>query len=422
MAKGCDVEVDITTRTANQDKTQKSMKKQKIVVGTEYYFPETSAASGFYLTGIAETLTDKYDVDVICVSQNLRNNKRIKHEKINGVNITRLSGGSIDKDKLVFRAFKFSYLAIQYFFRFMFKVKKNDKLCVVTNPAPIIFIGSIIKRLKGIEYTIIVHDVFPENLLSTDLISQESFLYRILLRLFNWSYKQSDKLIVLGSDMQMILAKKLQDYSGEIVVVPNWSETKDISTNGKEHNEIVRELGLEDKTIFGFAGNIGRAQGIPNLLAGIEQLDATDIHFLVFGSGALLGLLLDTEKKKANLTYAGSFPRNEKNKFLTACDVAIVTLLKGVAGLGVPSKTYDIMASGRPILVIADEYSEIVKLIQEHDIGWYCPPDDPDQLTKIALNISSTPEEIRAKGKKARRLAEQYYDRTLILDKYLDNI
>jgi len=79
-------------------------------------------------------------------------------------------------------------------------------------------------------------------------------------------------------------------------------------------------------------------------------------------------------------------------------------------GLGVPSKTYNILASGRPVMYIGPKDSEIDLLVREEGIGYCGWPETWDL------------DELRAMGKKARALAERDYSEETILKKFLEKI
>ena len=106
---------------------------------------------------------------------------------------------------------------------------------------------------------------------------------------------------------------------------------------------------------------------------------------------------------------------------MNACDVGIVTLSEGMFGLGVPSKSYNIMAVNKPILIVADESSEISQCVKEHNIGWTVLPREPE---KLALMF----EEIYSKSiydphfglSNVRNIADTFFAKSVILDKYFD--
>lgn len=54
------------------------------------------------------------------------------------------------------------------------------------------------------------------------------------------------------------------------------------------------------------------------------------------------------------VSFHGTYFRSEQQKVLNSCDIALVRLVEGMYGLGVPSKTYNILAAGKPILYIGE--------------------------------------------------------------------
>ena len=396
--------------------------KQVLWLATEFFYPEFSAATGYFLTGIAEKLSEEYNVNVICASSHKKNNKRVKTEKWNSINIIRLNGSSIGKNNLLLRLIKFFYLSIQFFFTLIFKCKKNSKLCVVTNPAPLVILGAIISKIKKIEYIIIVHDIFPENIISAKIISSNSLLYKSILPIFNWAYFKANILISMGSDMSKVLKKKLPNYGGKIKIIPNWSDTNDIQVTSKLKNQIIKEKKLQKKIVFTFAGNIGRAQGIPELIKSINNVSNLIAHFLFFGNGAMLNDILFAENNFKNISYGGSYPRSEKNLFLSASDVSIISLSKNMTGLGVPSKTYDSLAAGRPLLVISDINSDIAQLVIKHNIGWVCPPGDTNSFDVIVNSIINNPKKLKTYSKNSRLVAVNFFSKEIVLNKYLETL
>ena len=105
--------------------------------------------------------------------------------------------------------------------------------------------------------------------------------------------------------------------------------------------------------------------------------------------------------------FHGPYFRSQQNEVLAACHIAIVTLQEGMYGLGVPSKTYNILASGRPVLYFGPKDSEIDLLVREHGIGFCGWPDKWDI------------KELKMMGIKARELAEREYSERTILKKFI---
>ena len=66
---------------------------------------------------------------------------------------------------------------------------------------------------------------------------------------------------------------------------------------------------------------------------------------------------------------------------LASGDLHVVPLRKGLAASSVPSKTYSILAAGRPLLASVDPGTEVARVVTEAQCGRAVPPDDPDAFT-----------------------------------------
>jgi glycosyltransferase involved in cell wall biosynthesis len=398
-------------------------KNRKIWIISEYYYPIVTS-TGYYITEIAESLAvSSNNIHVICTNARYNEKDKInvpRNEIRNGVHIHRVLTGSINKNNLLTRAFRLFLSSVRLFFKILFNVKKNDQILVVTNPAFIIVLMPIIKMLKGIKYKILVHDIFPENLSAIGKINQGSLIYSLVKKVFDISYAKAQTCIAIGRDMKCVLEKKLNGKS-EIIIIPNWADTTDVFPLKKTDTELIKKTGLQNQFVFQFAGNLGMAQGLDNLIEAISQVRNNNIHFLFVGSGAYESLLRDyiSQHNLTNVTMVGLLERKKQNDFLNACDVGIVTLNNEMYGLGVPSKSYNIMATGKPVLIIADENSEISLCVSEHNIGWQVAPDNSAKLAEMFEQIYFEMQSDRRNYlNNPRSIAIQYFSKEIVLEKY----
>jgi colanic acid biosynthesis glycosyl transferase WcaI len=101
-----------------------------------------------------------------------------------------------------------------------------------------------------------------------------------------------------------------------------------------------------------------------------------------------------------------------------SADVSLVTSRKGLSTDSVPSKTFAIMASGRPIIAMMDEGCEVWNLVQESQGGICVPPERPDLLADAILRLYNDENERRRMGKNGRRYVEKNFSRKIISEKY----
>lgn len=399
------------------------MRENKIWIISEFYYPVVTS-TGYYITEIAEFLAKKKkNINVICTSSKYNDendSKFVSEEYLNGVKIYRTKSGNLDKNNFLQRTIKLLSSSIILFFKILYLVNKHDQVLIVTNPVFLILLMPILKLLKGFEYKILVHDIFPENLTAIGKIKENTFLYKILKKFFDFSYSCAELCIAIGRDMKEVLAKKIGDNS-KICIITNWSDIDDVKPLPKESTKIIKNFNLQDKFVFQFAGNLGYAQGLENIIEAIKLVNNDDLHFLFIGSGAFENQIKQyaNQDHVTNVTKIGFQKRNDQTDFLNACDVAIVTLSEGMYGLGVPSKSYNIMAADKPILIIADSNSEISICVNQYNIGWVVNPNNPYELSRIFQKIYL---DFICKKKpfinSSREVAINLFSKNIILEKF----
>lgn len=157
-----------------------------------------------------------------------------------------------------------------------------------------------------------------------------------------------------------------------------------------------------------------------------KQSKNKNLYLDIWGDGALKDKLIKYVEEIGltnKINFFGNYSREEQNKILNYTDIALVTLSKGMYGLGVPSKTYNILAAGKPILFIGDLKSEIALLIQEESIGYCFSTEDKKGVIEFLNNLTiNSLNQLEEMGKKARIIAERKYSEDIILSKFFRTI
>ncbi|WP_312390658.1 glycosyltransferase family 4 protein [Chryseobacterium sp.] len=396
-------------------------------IATELFYPEETSTS-FILTKIANRLSDKYNVKVVCgepvYDKNSKSESFSLKEKIF---VHRIKGFAGNKNSLLSRSLRFIFLSFSIFLYLFKNVKKGEKVFIVTNPAPLILLMSILKRLKKIELILLVHDVFPENTIPARIVkSENSFLYKILKGTFNKAYSKADQLIVLGRDMQKKIEDKIKGYTtkSKIGIIENWGDTENIRPLAKDE---VFEIGspMKDKVIFQYAGNIGRVQGLLELLEIIKEVKNDKLAFYFVGEGAVKQKMIDYVEvnNMKNVYFGDAYSRDEQVVVLNKADIAFVSLAEGMFGLGVPSKTYNILSAGKPVLYVGERNSEIDLLVREKNIGYSFQQHQKEELLQFFNSFDADSVlDLNVKKQNARNTAEQNFSEEIILNKFYQAI
>lgn len=353
---------------------------KKLWIVTELFYPKETATA-YILTEYAKVLRAKYKVNVICASEKNEDKKNIE-----GVNIYRIIAPDLNKDKLIQRVLRFVFVSFMLGMTVLFKCKRQDKVLIATNPAPMLLFIVLIKQIKRFNLSILVHDVFPENAIAAKIYKNDhSLQYKILKRWFDWSYSKANQLIVLGRDMKDVMINKIgKNFERiDVSIVENWAEQGIIRNfdNVKCENE--------DCIVIQYAGNIGRVQGLFEFVDIFSRVDNPFVKFEIWGYGALEYELRKYVKENNihNVIFCGKYTRGEQNEVLHRCDISLVSLSSKMYGLGVPSKSYNIMAASNPILYIGDIRSEIALTIKENDIGYCFDNSDEEGIFNFLSNI-----------------------------------
>ena len=396
--------------------------RPRLWIITELYYPEETS-TGYYLTRIAEGLISEFDVKAICGQPNYsaRGSRAPKHEVRNGVKIFRAAGTTLNKNVLFFRLINIFTLSCTTFLKCLFRFKAGDRVLVVTTPPSMPFIVALASLIRGASYTLLIHDNYPEMLIAVGKARENSAIVRILNLLNRWLYKHAAKIIVVGRDMRELIGSKTRGLDVPIATIPNWAELETVSPAPRDDNALLRDLGLSDKFVFLYAGNLGFPNDVETLLACAEKLkDKTGIHFIFLGAGVKEPIVRRAinERQFSNITLLAPKPRSEQIVFLNACDVALVSLVARMRGVSMPSRTYNILAAGKPILAIVENDTELTMILDEEGVGWSVPPGETELLYQKILEIYLERETLGSYRSRARQAAITKYSLETAIERY----
>ena len=389
---------------------------------SELYYPEQNA-TGHFLTGIAEALTgEECAISVLCAqpSYNQRGTKAPKSEERNGVAIRRCWSTTCDPRKIWGRLLNFATTSLSIGWRALFSIKRGDKVLVVTNPPLLPFLIRIACWLKGAKFVLLVHDVYPDVFVPLGLMHSSHPFYRMVSCVNGKLYASADRVVALGRDMARLVECKSKGIA-QVSVIPNWGDVDVIVPGLKAENALLQELNLVDKFIVHYSGNHGRTHDLLSLIEAAELLkDEFDIHFLFIGEGS--GKAEAEARAEAlnlsNVTFRTFVDRSELNTSLNASDVSVVAFKKGMAGISVPSRLYNLMAAGKPILAVVDDVSEVADVIREAALGVAVPPESPKLLAEQILALKDDPARLARMAVNSRNEAVAKYSYEAIQQQY----
>ena len=384
--------------------------KKEVWVVTELFYPET-ISTGYILTEIAKSLTEKNEVNVITGPKYYEvKQQNLEYESLENIRIHRVNSNGYNKNILFTRLIGHFIVSLKMLLLMLKKIPRNSEVLIVTNPALLFLFSSFFIQKKNWKVKLLVHDVFPENLLVSGVLSSKSSpLFLLLQYIFNKAFLKMETIIVLGRDMKTIFERKI-GFEKRIEIIENWADLDNININeNKSKNKK-----------FLFAGNLGRVQGIETLLNVIKKNKSDGFEFLFIGNGAMgkyvKNYIIDNEL--INVKKIGWLPRIAQNEFLAQSTIGVISLKEGMYGLGVPSKLYNLLAAGKPIFYIGDKNSEVHLIMKEYEIGWFAEANNVEMIKNTFLEIINCDQNIITEySLNSRKLAENFYSKKIILNK-----
>lgn len=296
---------------------------------------------------------------------------------------------------------------------------KNGDLVIATSPQLFCGIGgSLFSHIKRLPFILEVRDIWPESIIAVGALTNRS-LIRFFEKLEIALYRRAQKIVVVTDSFKKIIFQKGIPEK-KIVVIKNGVDLN-FYYPLSQNDEIRDELGLGGKFVVSYIGTIGMAHALDQVLRVAERLcEMTDIVFLLVGSGAEREFLIQ-EKERKKLNNVVFIKRQSKDRipsFYAASNACLVTLKKTqVFKAVIPSKIFEIMAMGKPIILSVD--GEARKIVEKAKAGIFVEPENEEQLERAILKLYRNKEECQILGKNGHSFVEKHYDRNKFANDYL---
>lgn len=408
--------------------------KKKLLIYAHYFYPDV-ASTGQILAELAEGMIDAFDITVICVVPSYSGvieekykSKRIYIEDYKGIKLVRVRVPEFKKSNKVSRIKNL----LAYFFNSLIataKIEKQDYIYTISQP-PILggVLGVLGKWIKGGKLIYNIQDFNPEQTIAVGY-AKNKLLLNTVMAVDKFSCKNSDKVIVVGRDMQETLKNRFNNKKvPSNVFINNWINEKEIYPLEQNHPKIVafkEKYNLKDKFIIMYSGNIGLYYDLENIIKVIGEFkDREDVVFAFIGDGTVKSKIEEyvTDNKLNNVTFIPYQDKADLIYSLNAADIHWVVNAKGIKGVSVPSKLYGVMAAGKPVLGVLDEGSEARLIVEECKCGVCIEPGNYKEISRNIEYILNNKELIKSLGQNGRKYLEVNLTKDVSINKYKDTI
>jgi glycosyltransferase involved in cell wall biosynthesis len=332
--------------------------------------------SGYLTIDVANAFKDKYEEVVVMFGSN-RVTSRNFHPDIKTQKTI-----IYDRSSAVKRLWTWGVCTVHLFFLLLFKYRGYHVL-YYTNP-PMSYFNALFFNNP---FSIVVFDSYPDALRLIG-IKESSLLYRLWKKVNKAVFSKAVQIVTLSEGMK----EQLRNYveTKKVKVVSVWSASDEFKPIAKETNPFLRKHNWIDKFVILYSGNMGIGHKLEVLIDVAKQLeDKKEILFLFVGEGAKKNALIDLVNKNEleNVHFLTWQDADTLPYSLAAGDLAVVALEPEATHTSVPSKTFNYMAVGAPILAIGGAGSELEKLINQYCVGFYYDGSDVTEIKSFVLEM-----------------------------------
>ena len=285
---------------------------------------------------------------------------------------------------------------------FPFKV---DGVLAMSPPLTLGLTGWFTKIIRRAPLVFNIQDVFPDAAIQTGAISNKR-----IIAAAKWlervSYQRSDAVVLLSQDLRTNIANKIDTkYHDRLHVIPNFVDTVAITPQDRM-TAYRNELGIGDQLVVMYAGNVGFSQSLNLVVEAAAKFP--EVAFVINGDGAARKKLQEDCTKLSNVYFGDYQPIERLSEVLATGDIHLVPLRAGLASVSVPSKSYSILAAGRPMLAAIDLNTEIPNMLQQTGAGVAVEPDNSPAFIEALGRLVSNRDQLHAMGFNGRKWVETH--------------
>jgi colanic acid biosynthesis glycosyl transferase WcaI len=394
----------------------------KISIHTMYFLPEFGSAP-ILMNELASHFAQRgYTVEVMTTiprppHQRAYRGRLFIKERRNGLIVKRVMTNFTENP--LGRLIAWTIYTLASFFN-LFSIRPGDVLFLRLPPLQLGITGILSRIWLGVPFILNIQDIHPDLSIESGIL-RNSLVIRLAQGFEKWIYKYSPTIVVISDGFKQNLIGKGVP-AGKIQVIPNWVDTDFLRPLAKD-NPVARKFGLNGKFVAMYSGTISLSSNLALekvLEAAALLKDEKGMKIAIIGAGLKKKSLEDKAAGLglANVVFIPFQPYADLPALLSSADVLLVPLDVEKSQLSVPSKLYNFMAAGRPILGLASSSSEVAGLIASAGCGLCVPPQAPERIAEALIQLRNSPAEARDMAARGRRYAEDHFSKKMILAKY----
>ncbi|PDV99969.1 glycosyltransferase family 4 protein [Candidatus Chloroploca asiatica] len=272
---------------------------------------------------------------------------------------------------------------------------------------------------RKIPFVMEVRDLWPASFEDLGILTNRQML-ALLETLELWMYRRATRIVTVTNEFRNnLIARGVP--ADKIVTVYNGADIQYWQPQPSPE-DLRKKLGLQGKFIVLYIGAHGISQALTTILTSAAQLQPhPEIQFLFVGEGAEKDLLMQRaqEQNLSNVHFHDPVTKLEVQQFYALADICLVPLRDiPLFKFFIPSKMFEIMAMGRPI--VASVAGEAATILNRSEGAIVVNPEDADAIARSVLQLYQHQAQRYKMGEQARAFVVNHFSRSLLADQYLE--
>jgi glycosyltransferase involved in cell wall biosynthesis len=408
----------------------------KVLIVAQHYYPEVTAAVN-RLTSLTEAITrGGNEACVIAPKPNHPQGVIAEHYRGPLVKTEVLLGTDVHYTWVYTSPRKSVLRRLLYYISFMlmavlaaFRLKGRYDIVFASSPPPLVGIaGWVIAKIKRARFILDVRDLWPGLAIAIGEL-QNPIAIGAARAVESFCYGRADGIVAVTKPFQEEICRRIANRV-PVEMIPNGALP--IFLEAGRYRATTREdRGWQGRYVVSYIGNIGVCQGLMHLVQAAEQLQslAPEVLFFVQGSGIVKKDLAAAIKSRnlTNIVMSATVPTEEAAVSMAASDALIVPLARvALAAQFVPSKLFDSMATGTPVLLSVDGVAR--EIVEKAGAGISYEPENGRALAGAILQLRADPQSATMMGNRGQEYVKANYMRSnlsdrivLFLEKFCDS-
>ena len=403
------------------------MKNKHITIIGLNFFPEDTAI-GLYSTQLANYLKEQgAEVSIVTafpyypqwkIAEDYQNKPRFLTEDHNGMMLYRYKQYTPSRPTFLKRIFQIIDFTLGSY-KNVRKIKKCDYVISVVPFTSSAFLGNLLKKRMDAKHWIHIQDFEFDAAFQSGLVQSnkggKGFIHTYLMRLEKRIFSKADMVSTISHTMLEKLAGKTTSNTNYL---PNWIDASEINPESSKEHPYLKS----SKFKILYSGNIGDKQDWNFFGRFIDRLDFERFEIIIVGDGAKRKQLGNDLENYAGVTFYPPVAYEELSNLLCSADAHLLFQKTDVLDAVMPSKILGMMASEKPSVITGHPDSEVAKVLQESDGGFYISDKNLDVLMQHFEEIYEDKSRAKQMGTNARTYVVTNFSRAQILKQFIEQL